>query len=67
VDKIDLHDDRITPLPMDFDLQELQQAGQYDDIIAKTIEVDTLQALPTQPFDDGLRTRTIPATESIIT
>jgi len=52
---------------MDFDLQELQQADQYDDIIAKTIEVDTLQALPTQPFDDGLRTRTIPATESIIT
>jgi hypothetical protein len=40
VDKIDLYDGRITPLPPDFNLPELQQTDQYGDNIAATIEVD---------------------------
>jgi hypothetical protein len=68
VDKIDLHDGRVTPLPPDFDLQELQQTDQYDDDIAATIEVDaTLQALPTQPFDEPLAIEAIPMTPSMVT
>jgi hypothetical protein len=46
-----LHDDRITNLPIDFNLQELQLADQYNDEIVTSIEVDSLQAMPTQPFD----------------
>jgi hypothetical protein len=67
VDKIDLHDNRITPLPPDFNLQELQQTDQYDDDAA-TVEVDALlQALPTQPFDEPRAKETIPATPSTVT
>jgi hypothetical protein len=67
-DQIDLHDNRITPLPPDFNLQELQLTDQYDDNIAATIEVDaTLQALPTQPFDESPATETIPTTPSTVT
>ena len=39
----------------DFNLQELQLADQYNDEIVTSIEVDSkvdsLQAMPTQPFD----------------
>ena len=75
VDQIDLHDDQITPLPIDFNLQELQQADQYDDIVA-TIEVDELGALPTEPFEreevlsstlSATLSGTIPATPSTAT
>jgi hypothetical protein len=38
-------------LPIDFNLQELQLADQYNDEIVTSIEVDSLQAMPTQPFD----------------
>jgi hypothetical protein len=46
-----LHDDKITNLPIDFNLQELQLADQYNDEIVTSIEVDSLQTMLTQPFD----------------
>ena len=52
-DKLVLHDDAVTPFPADVDLQEIQQADQYDDEIAATVETDPfLDAIPTQLFDE---------------
>ncbi|OXV05389.1 hypothetical protein Egran_06843 [Elaphomyces granulatus] len=70
-EKIDPHDAKITNLPIELDLQELQHADQCDNYIAVTNEVDpALNALPIQPFNSeeemqaiqstGISSQTIP-------
>ena len=52
-------------MPIDFNLQELQYAEQYNDDVMGTIEADSLQALPTESFESA--TATIPTTSSTAT
>ena len=47
----DLHDQAITPLPMDVNLQDIQEADQYNDTEARVDPNPELQAIPTQTFD----------------